>query len=285
MFGRMLTIAFALAIVVCVCMSAGTVEAQHVENGLVGYWTFNAADISGKTVKDVAGNYDGTMKGNPRVVAGKVGEALQFDQKSLDDGGDYVDLGTDINKEMTGPFTVEGWFRMSFGVKDVKNAVHVLVASRKGAWGDGEGTLLQYNNNRLKPNGEFEGHIMSFSIHYKGTCWLSAGGVDKPVKLEKDKWYHVAATFDGSKSRIYSNGQVIGELACAKPAVQAKTSLLIAHSVQMSTGWNLMGAADEVRIYDRALDEGEINQNLQAVSAVNSGDKLASSWGAMKTAY
>ena len=47
--------------------------------------------------------------GDPQVVAGKVGDALQFDQKSTEGGGDFVDLGIEINKEMNGPFSVEGW--------------------------------------------------------------------------------------------------------------------------------------------------------------------------------
>jgi hypothetical protein len=276
-------VALVLGLSVCICSSPA--EAQYVENGLIGYWTFNSADIDGDTAKDMAGDYDGTIMGNPQVVAGKVGDALQFDQKSTDGGGDFVDLGIEINKEMTGPFTVEGWFRFSLNIRPVENRVHVLLASREGAWGDGEGMLLMYNNNRLRPNGEFEGHIMVFSVHYMGTSWLSVGGPDNPFMLESERWYHITATFDGALMKTYFDGEVVGELANNNLAREATTNLRIAHSHKMGTRWNLLGAADEVRIYNRALDAGEVNQNLQAVTAVDPGDKLASSWGAIKSTY
>ena len=36
-------VALVLGLSVCICSSPA--EAQYVENGLIGYWTFNSADI------------------------------------------------------------------------------------------------------------------------------------------------------------------------------------------------------------------------------------------------
>ena len=58
-----------------------------VTDGLVSYWTFDEQDIAGFTVKDVWGENDGKIVGNPQVVDGQVGEALEFDGAN-----DYVNL-------------------------------------------------------------------------------------------------------------------------------------------------------------------------------------------------
>lgn len=51
---------------------------------LVGYWSFDKAD----GVDDLTGNgHDGVIHGNPKVVAGKFGEALEFNGST-----DYVEI-------------------------------------------------------------------------------------------------------------------------------------------------------------------------------------------------
>ncbi len=54
------------------------VNAQFPENGVVGYWSFDVGTINGNTVKDLLGENDGELEGNPKVVNGKVGKALEF---------------------------------------------------------------------------------------------------------------------------------------------------------------------------------------------------------------
>ena len=56
-----------------------TAPASVVTDGLVSYWTFDKAYIVNDTVKDVWGDNNGTIIGNPKVVPGKIGEALEFD--------------------------------------------------------------------------------------------------------------------------------------------------------------------------------------------------------------
>ena len=43
-----------------------------VTDGLVSYWTFDRHNIVGRTIKDVWGENDGTIVGNPKVVKGKL---------------------------------------------------------------------------------------------------------------------------------------------------------------------------------------------------------------------
>ncbi len=81
-----------------------------VTDGLLSYWTFDRHQIVGRKVKDVWGENDGTIVGNPKVVKGYVREALK-----LDGPRDYVnltnlgDFGTQI-----GEATFEAWVKTDF---------------------------------------------------------------------------------------------------------------------------------------------------------------------------
>ena len=52
----------ALAILV---LQTNPAESQVVRDGLVSYWSFDAADVEGNTVKDGIGGNDGTIVGVP----------------------------------------------------------------------------------------------------------------------------------------------------------------------------------------------------------------------------
>ena len=49
-------------------------------DGLVGYWSFNSADIAADTAYDRSGNANnGTLTNGPVRTEGKIGQALSFD--------------------------------------------------------------------------------------------------------------------------------------------------------------------------------------------------------------
>ncbi len=70
-----------------------------VTDGLVSYWTFDRQDIADNTVKDVWGKNDGTIFGDPKVVAGPVKVAgLLFLQNRFESlMGNGITLFTHMN--------------------------------------------------------------------------------------------------------------------------------------------------------------------------------------------
>ncbi|MGB9597077.1 MAG: hypothetical protein ACPL7B_12420, partial [Candidatus Poribacteria bacterium] len=80
-------------------------EAQKiVTNGLVSYWTLDKDTVGGNLVKDIVGKNNGKINGSPKVVAGKVKEAMEFD--GVDD---FLDCGTDESLNLTKAITIETW--------------------------------------------------------------------------------------------------------------------------------------------------------------------------------
>ena len=80
---------------------------------LVGYWSFDEADGA----EDLSGNgNDGIIRGNPKVVDGKLGEALEFNGST-----DYVEIPDAPSISELDALSMAAW------IKPIK----------LGAWGSG----------------------------------------------------------------------------------------------------------------------------------------------------
>ena len=49
-----------------------------IEDGLIGYWSFDTDTVKGNTIMDIWGNQDAEMIGKLEIVPGKFGEAVQL---------------------------------------------------------------------------------------------------------------------------------------------------------------------------------------------------------------
>ena len=65
-----------------------------IEDGLIGYWSFDKDTVKGKTVADIWGNQDAEIIGDLQIVAGKFGEAVQLGGGA----GARVQMTDDIKK-------------------------------------------------------------------------------------------------------------------------------------------------------------------------------------------
>jgi hypothetical protein len=74
---------------------------------LVSYWNFNKGNIQGETVKDVWGENDGTIKGDPKTVEGKFGEALEFG------GDDLVEVPDAESLQIDSTGAIELWVKIA----------------------------------------------------------------------------------------------------------------------------------------------------------------------------
>lgn len=261
MSSKMLIVILALVVVAIMAWDANVIEAQQVvTDGLVSYWTLDATDIDGETVRDVWGANDGTISGRPEVIDGKINEALLLDGSST-----FVDCGNDESLDLTDALTIEVWMNPSSEGEGGPNA-GPLCKAESGV--DPWNWQLRYN-----APGNFMG--FQFNADPGGSTWISV-----QEALEPDTWYHVAGTLDGNDARCYLNG--VETQSSPMSGVQSGGGRLYIGQ----DGWvNVFdGAVDEVRIYDRALSADEIQLNMNATSqlAVSSTRKLPLTWGQIK---
>ena len=106
--------------------------------------------------------------------------------------------------------------------------------------------------------------------------------------ISKDKWFHVAATwdFDGGNPFLYIDGKEAAtsgkKMAGGFPKLHEKPRF----------GWETIpyiplqngaeGVIDEISFWSRALDEGEVQEMMDTSLDVGAKGKLAVTWGELK---
>ena len=205
---------------------------HYVKGGLVLYLPMDK--IVGGKVLDVSGYKNhGTVYG--AVIADGIrGQALYFD--GVDD---YVDCGNDESLNITDEITVSAW------VKPFDSSHNMRVVSRSGTGNNMGYTLL------VTPSTD--------SV----TLWLNNGTWQELTVenvISTNKWWHIVATYDGNNRKIYVNGEVKKTDGGIGTIKGGSSPFNIGRRYETTTEF-YNGLIDEVRIYNRALSEGEIKYN------------------------
>ena len=252
---KSITLIFALLLLVGLLTQP--VLSQNVDDGIVAYWDFNEKD--GDTASDSSGNgHDGTLMGDPKWVDdGYFGGALEFDQV-----GDEVNVPYHENLNLE-TFTVCAWANVE---PDSTNH-RAVVSSRDEPPISGYIFYAQPND------------TWSFIVGIRSTWSAVQGPAVKP-----GEWEHLAGVYADGTQKFYVNGEFVGETNAAITINSQQEFLIGAGANERATHEYLFkGIIDEVRVYDRALDEDEIAAVMESESlAVEASDKLAVTWGKLK---
>ena len=220
--------------------NTGTETAEDAS--LMLYLSFD--ELNGNQAIDHSryGNH-GRLVGNPRLVQGKFGNALEFNGQS-----DWVEIPHDESLTVNRNVTVMAW-------------VYALRHQGPGgaAW---QGILAKGNYPR------------SYSLYteYNGSIHLSVNNFYGSVSTEKvnlNEWQHVVAQVDSGAHRYWINGRDAGGLRYTRdnnvaPSLPGKADtfpVLIGNTHE--SGRQFLGLIDEVRIYNRALSEAEIIEQMK----------------------
>jgi len=197
---------------------------------MVGYWKFDEG--SGNTAYDLS-NYtnDGTINGDPKWVAGKIGAALEFDGSD-----DYVDCGNDPSLNINDRITVAAWVKTT-------STAHGYFVSKGTAWDEiGHYAIGQEYN-----------VPMTFQFEIAG----SGGTVelDSNIAVNDGQWHYIVGTYDDPVVKVYVDGV---EENTMRESSRLTGSTVGGLTIGQRGGNIISGIIDEVRIYNRALTEPEI---------------------------
>jgi hypothetical protein len=190
---------------------------------LVGFW-----ELDGNT-DDSSGNENhGTIFGEPNLVTGKVGGALQFD--GFDDSV-RTDYATDLPT-----WTVALWVKSPAAPSS--GPPNGLVHRQKN---------LQINWNHTSE--DFQG-AAGLSV---ANQWYAAGF----GQLQAETWYHLAATYDGENLKAYTNGVLITDNPdpSGPPDKETATLKFARHA---NYGDHFKGTIDDVCLYSYDLSADEV---------------------------
>ncbi len=203
------------------------------------------------TASDESGNLnDGTINGavwtsgtihGATQVGGRVGNALEFDG---DD--DYVEV-PDSPELRLEEHTIEAWIKPTSSVVDWARIV-----------GKGDGKNRNYGLWRHS-----DGYILC-QIYGSPSNVNCLSDNSYPV----GEWYHAACTYDGSNVKMYIDGLNVKTCPYTGTPVTSSDPVTIGYA-GFHTFFN--GIIDEVRIYNRALNDDEITANMNGGSIATDG--------------
>lgn len=185
---------------------------------------------SGSTLGDSAGENDGTIEGATWASSGKHGAALDFDGSD-----DSVVVPDAAALDLTDSLTIEAWVKPG----EAEGGGGVLV---KGENSSGNSGYMIHSKFFGKPAG-----IVADSGSFR-----SASGAEA---LQLETWTHLAFTSDGTDLRFYVDGE-LAETESAIDAAATEADLVIGHNPVL--GGYFTGLIDEVRLYDQALSQSEV---------------------------
>ena len=123
--------------------------------------------------------------------------------------------------------------------------------------------------------------------------WDAGHHADKSLgnfKFELKEWYHYVLVADGKDGKIYVNGKFIGEQPENFKWPKFKEAAIYIGAGENPNLHKVEDAIiDEVVIYAKALTEEEVQESMElsvpVVLAVEAQDKLAVTWGDLKTGF
>ena len=215
----------------------------NLNQGLVAYYPFNG------NANDVINNNNGIVMNGAQLTTdrlGNINSAYHFD--GVDD---YIQIPNTINLNPSNAMSVALYFNPE------QNGVQTLIG--KIGYLTGVGTQFQV--------------AMDFSL-YPGVLFgvnpASNGCTGVPLNaayantgggpVPTDQWYCIVGTFDNGTLKIYLNGALIQTVNTGFTALNQCSNA----DIQIGSWWvgdpqTFKGKIDEVRIYNRAINQQEVN--------------------------
>ena len=158
--------------------------------------------------------------------------AMDFDGED-----DYVAIPSESTFDFTNAMTVEAWFK----VDEFDKEFQTIIAKGDAAWRiarDGTSNTLAFATNG----------VSNFKI--VGSTNVNDG-----------KWHHVAGVYNGSYKYLYIDGVLDASAEATGDIDNGSEPVFIGENAQQ-TGRQFDGQIDEVRIWDYARTEAQIQSNL-----------------------
>ena len=219
--------------------SSDVSQAQTPPPGLIATYSFDEG--SGLSANDGSGNaHTGVISGATWTIAGKYGSALSFNGTNS-----WVTVADANDLDLTTGLTLEAWV-FPTAAATATTWRNVLIKERSG--------------------GEIYNLYADTDTHVPAAYVVRSANPGTPVgvngvaQVPLNTWTHLAMTYDTATVRLYVNGTLVRS--------SATTGALLTSTGALRIGGNsvwgefFQGIIDEVRVYNRALTQAEIQTDM-----------------------
>jgi hypothetical protein len=241
------------------CMVAGFTCAEVSEEEIVAMWLFDEG--SGDVARDSSPNgNDAVFNGGAKWDNGKFGKGI-----SLDGTDDYLSAQDSDSLDISG------------------EAMTIVAWANSDAWTASWNHIIRKapENPRIYILGV---HNTGLAFTFLKTDAMQVSDIQGATALPTGEWIHLAMTYDGQEVVIYVNGEVDATAPASGVIEASEDELRIGRGAP--AGY-FTGTLDEIAIFSVALDQDEIkdimNEGFSGFLAVKPQNKLAETWGSVKT--
>lgn len=255
---------YLLAVALLILGSTFTTQAKVQDDGLILYFSFDAA--KGGTLEDeTGGGNNGEIVDGAKIVTNEVvhGKGSMLFAKP----GDSVTV--DSFKELEDYTDNSYLFWLNF--TDPNSGGWDQIIAKKAPSSDRSPGIWTCNR-------------VPLHIHYRfnpGNAGTHCAGPDgENDTFDTGKWYHIAGVKEDAELKFYVDGKEVVKIAVPKEHAQGAEKLYIGR-----TGYNAAKFyIDDLYVYDRAVDADEVEEIMDGkLLPVEPADKLTTTWGQMKT--
>jgi formylglycine-generating enzyme required for sulfatase activity len=221
-------------------------DSNPLSKGLVAYYPFNgnAQDESG------FGNH-GVVKG--AVLAtdrfGKQSKSYEFDGNTSS-----IEIADSNSLRPPKQITVSAWGSLD------KLQRYSRIITKGVNIPDSYGSYQLITGSNLKDHFHDE---PLFAIQTTGGYRVPNPANGQPIQ----KWIHICGTYDGQKTKLFYNGQLVAEVQSGGDLKYEANPLVIGRDLFYKQSYD--GKIDDVRIYNRALSSAEVVGLYEAESVTN----------------
>ncbi|MFP4402561.1 MAG: LamG domain-containing protein [Candidatus Nanoarchaeia archaeon] len=200
----------------------------------------NLSKSSSQVVDSSIYNHSGTLQGNAAFNT-----FSQYQGSVYFDGtDDWIEIPDDTTLDSTSQFTFQAWVYDTRGDTQPRAIASKRVSSSSSqAW-----SIFKWDSEYIyfDVNGERDG---------------------SGVALPSNQWVHLTVVFDGTlpstdRKKFYYDGDLVSTQESSETSISRQASADITIGIlNKAYGQSWEGYIDEVRIYDRALSDDEINQS------------------------
>ncbi len=210
--------------------------AQAPTNGLVAYYPFN------RNADDAVGNNHGTVNGATLTTDRR---GVSSSAYSFNGSNNYIQVPHSSTFNITGAITLSVWL----------NTSNVNLSQRiidKTTVGGSDAYTVDF-----RPSQQIRFIVANADSNGQTQAQSNA------VFTQNNQWYHFVVTYDNSNVRFYSDGILINTKTQTGSSVNNSNPLRFGANSLLNGDW-FNGKLDDIRIYNRALTDSEVQQLYQA---------------------
>jgi hypothetical protein len=213
-------------------------KSSFLNDGLVAYYPFNgnANDSSGN------GNH-GIEHGGVGYVDGVIGKAGSFDGIN-----DYIEIEHSSSLDISQSITLSTWVNFD-NINTIEYGKDWVSILTKDNFTLSYGLMFSLGENKV------------FRFYHKGISVDTTDFLAKDI-ISTNRWFHITVSYNGSLAKIYINN-ILVSTNNSNGLIEKNLKNILLGKNDGPYPYFLDGKLDDLRIYNRALSEEEIQQLYQ----------------------